>query len=126
MLNNTSLQPCILIVEDEPRIASFLERGLRRYGYKTVTTDRGDCALDLVLANGFDLMLLDLGLPGKDGWAVLDEMQVAQSHVPVIVITAKEGVGDRIGQYSSTVLGYMMKPFRLGVLIDMIRDQLTP
>lgn len=119
-------QPCILIAEDEPRIVSFLERGLRRHGYDIVTTNRGDRAVELILANGFDLLLLDIGLPGKDGWAVLDEMQLAQSHVPVIVITAQDGVGDRLGQYASTVLGYMMKPFRFGVLVDMIRAQLNP
>lgn len=117
-------QPCILIAEDEPRIVSFMERGLIRQGYRIVTTDRGDHAIDLVLENGFDLILLDIGLPVKDGWAVLDEMQAAHKHIPVIVITAHEGASDRLEQYTDTVLGYIMKPFRFRTLVDMIRSQL--
>ncbi|MBE9101011.1 response regulator transcription factor [Vacuolonema iberomarrocanum] len=117
-------QPCILIAEDEPRIVSFMERGLIRQGYRIVTTDRGDRAIDLVLENGFDLILLDIGLPVKDGWAVLDEMRAAHKDIPVIVITAHEGASDRLEQYADTVLGYIMKPFRFRTLVDMIRSQL--
>ncbi|MEO1208333.1 MAG: response regulator [Cyanobacteria bacterium J06638_20] len=117
-------QPCILIAEDEPRIVSFMERGLSRHGYRIVTTDRGDRAIDLLLADDFDLVLLDIGLPVKDGWAVLDEMRAAQQDIPVIVITAHEEAGDRLQQYSSLVQGYIMKPFRFHTLVEMIRTQL--
>jgi DNA-binding response OmpR family regulator len=117
-------QPCILIAEDEPRIVSFLERGLRRHGYRVTVVNRGDRAIDLLLANGFDLVLLDIGLPVRDGWAVLDELQTAQKAIPVIVVTAHEDVSDRLHQYSSIVQGYIMKPFRFHTLVEMIHTQL--
>lgn len=119
-------QPCILIAEDEPRIVSFLQRGLQRCGYQTVIANQGDRALDLVLGHRFDLVLLDLGLPNKDGWAVLNEMRAAHTTIPVIVVTAQDSIGDHLNQYSNTVLGYIRKPFRLSTLIDMIHTCIRP
>lgn len=117
-------QPCILIAEDEPRIVSFMERGLSRRGYRIVTADRGDHAIDLLLANDFDLVLLDIGLPVMDGWAVLDALRAAQKDIPVIIVTAHEDASDRLSQYRDMVQEYIMKPFRFNSLVEIIRAQI--
>lgn len=69
----------ILIAEDEERIASFVQKGLRANGFTTVVAEDGDLALGHALTGGFDLMVLDIGLPGRDGFTVLREMRGAAS-----------------------------------------------
>lgn len=115
----------ILIAEDEPRIVSFLEKGLKRHGYEIVSVDQGDRAIELILTNGFDLLLLDLGLPVKDGWAVLEELRNSERLIPVIIITAQDGVNDRLTQNSMNVSGYIVKPFRFSALLKSIEECLT-
>ncbi|MEL6320926.1 MAG: response regulator [Cyanobacteria bacterium J06626_14] len=118
----TPFVPRILIAEDEQRIVSFLEKGLRQQGYETVSTGQGDRTIQLILENGFDLVLLDLGLPVKSGWAVLNEIEEADRSIPVIIITAQEGVGDRLNDVSTNISSYLVTPFRFSVLLDAIRE----
>ena len=80
----------ILIAEDEPKIAAFIKKGLKRSGFTTDVAANGNVVLEKVLAENFDLLLLDLGLPGKDGMDILREMHQRGSALPIVVVTARE------------------------------------
>ncbi|CAN5570530.1 hypothetical protein BH23ACT7_BH23ACT7_24970 [soil metagenome] len=82
----------ILIAEDEPRIASFLEKGLRANGFTTSVAEDGVQAVIRARSGDFDLLILDIGLPGKDGFSVLRELRGAGFPLPIIVLTARDGV----------------------------------
>ena len=86
----------ILIVEDETRISDFLDRGLRAAGHTTSVAADGTTGLHLALAGDIDLVVLDLGLPDRDGLEVLADLRGSGSDVPVIVLTARGGVRDTV------------------------------
>ncbi|MEB3355908.1 MAG: response regulator [Synechococcales bacterium] len=119
----------ILIAEDEPRISSFLERGLQRNGYDTTVASRGDCALKLALSGDFDLLLLDIGLPFKDGWEILESLKGRNSSLRVIIVTAQESAGDRLEQAESSIKSMIIdcitKPFRFNTLLNQINAQFS-
>jgi two-component system, OmpR family, copper resistance phosphate regulon response regulator CusR len=112
----------ILIVEDEPRIAAFLEKGLQKHGYQTTMATNGEEAIQLVQQRQFDLMLLDLGLPVKDGWAVLRELrQMDEQNVPeVIILTARADDSDFHTSLQLGAKDYLTKPFRFNDLLSRI------
>jgi two-component system copper resistance phosphate regulon response regulator CusR len=114
----------ILIAEDEPRIVRFLVRGLESAGHTTGSTGDGNLALELALTGGFDLMLLDLGLPGRDGFAVLTELRARRSPLPVIVLTARDTPADIVAGLDGGADDYMSKPFRLDELLARVRLRL--
>ena len=114
----------ILIAEDEPRIVRFLVRGLEAAGHATGSTGDGNLALELALTGGFDLMLLDLGLPGRDGFAVLTELRARRSQLPVIVLTARDAPADIVAGLDGGADDYMSKPFRLDELLARVRLRL--
>ena len=111
----------ILIAEDEPGIVRFLEKGLRAQGYATASASDGDLALQLAQTGEFDLMLLDLGLPGRDGFAVLTELRRRRVRLPVIVLTARNGSDDIVAGLDGGADDYMSKPFRLAELLARVR-----
>ncbi|HEV2797932.1 MAG TPA: response regulator transcription factor [Nocardioides sp.] len=114
----------ILIVEDEERIASFVAKGLRAEGHRpTVATD-GPGGLDEALSGRYDLMVLDIGLPGMDGFAVLDQLRSQGSRMPVIILTARDSVTDTVTALDSGADDYMAKPFRFAELMARIRLRL--
>ena len=114
----------ILIVEDEARIASFIAKGLGSDGYTTTTAVEGPAGLDLALTGDFDLVILDIGLPGMDGYQVLERMRAAGSHVPVIVLTARDSVTDTVSALEGGADDYMPKPFRFAELQARVRVRL--
>ena len=114
----------ILIAEDEPGIVRFLEKGLRAQGYATASASDGDLALQLAQTGEFDLMLLDLGLPGRDGFAVLTELRRRRVRLPVIVLTARNGSDDIVAGLDGGADDYMSKPFRLAELLARVRLRL--
>jgi two-component system, OmpR family, copper resistance phosphate regulon response regulator CusR len=111
----------ILIVEDEDRIVSFLEKGLRANGYTTVAVGDGDSAVALARDDSFDLMILDLGLPGKDGREVLRIVRARGERLPIVVLTARDGVDDTVGSLEQGADDYVTKPFRFEELLARIR-----
>jgi DNA-binding response OmpR family regulator len=114
----------ILIIEDEARIASFVAKGLRAEGHApTVATD-GPGGLDEAMSGRFDLVVLDIGLPGLDGFEVLDQMRSQGNRVPVIVLTARDSVEDTVSALDSGADDYMAKPFRFAELMARIRLRL--
>ena len=114
----------ILIAEDEPGIVRFLEKGLRAQGYATACASDGDLALELAQTGEFDLMLLDLGMPGRDGFAVLTELRRRRVRLPVIVLTARKAPDDVVAGLDGGADDYMTKPFRLAELLARVRLRL--
>ena len=115
-----------LIAEDEPHIVRFLVRGLQAQGYATTAAEDGDQALSLAQTGAFDLMLLDLGLPRRDGLSVLAEMRRAQVRLPVIVVTARGSSADIVAGLDGGADDYLSKPFRLAELLARVRARLRP
>jgi DNA-binding response OmpR family regulator len=116
----------ILIAEDEERIGTFLEKGLRGAGYLTTTTDSGLTALLLARSGSFDLLILDLGLPEMDGSQVLQRLRDEGSQLPVIVLTARDSVQDSVASLEGGANDYMPKPFQFAELLARIRLRLQP
>ncbi len=114
----------ILIVEDEPRIAAFVRRGLEAAGYGTSIVEDGAEALDLALTGEFDLVLLDIGLPTMDGLEVLRQLRHQGSTVPVIMLTARSSTHDTVEGLDSGANDYVPKPFTFDELLARVRSRL--
>ncbi|HEU5036532.1 MAG TPA: response regulator transcription factor [Nocardioides sp.] len=114
----------ILIVEDEERIASFVAKGLRAEGHLTRTVADGREGLDHALSGDVDLVVLDIGLPTMDGFEVLGQLRAQGSRVPVIVLTARDSVGDTVSALEGGADDYMPKPFRFAELLARVRLRL--
>jgi DNA-binding response OmpR family regulator len=114
----------ILIAEDEPRLASFLEKGLRSNGFVTTVAEDGAKASLMARDDEFDLLVLDLGLPGKDGTDVLRGLRSAGQRMPVIILTARDDVSDKVGGLEGGADDYVTKPFRFEELLARVRARL--
>ncbi|KKW65565.1 DNA-binding response regulator [Mycolicibacterium elephantis] len=116
----------ILIAEDEPRIASFIEKGLSANGFTTTVVADGPSAYDYAVSGGFDLMVLDIGLPEMDGFALLRRLRAENHPIPVMVLTARTSVQDTVAGLEGGADDYMPKPFRFEELLARIRVRLAP
>ncbi len=116
----------VLIVEDESRIAAFVEKGLRSNGFTTTVVGDGESALHYAITGDFDLVVLDLGLPDKDGFAVLRALRDQRASVPVIILTARDTAHDTVAGLEGGADDYMAKPFRFEELLARIRLRLRP
>ncbi len=114
----------ILIVEDEPRIAAFVSRGLESAGYTTVIVDDGAEGLERALAGDIDLVLLDVGLPTMDGFEVLRQLRAQGSGVPVIMLTARSSTRDTVEGLDAGANDYVSKPFTFEELLARVRSRL--
>jgi DNA-binding response OmpR family regulator len=114
----------ILIVEDEGRLAGFLEKGLRSRGYATTVADDGSKAMAIASDHDFDLVILDLGLPDTDGLSVLRELRRRGERFPVIVLTARDDIRDKVEGLDAGSDDYVTKPFKLEELLARIRVRL--
>jgi two-component system, OmpR family, copper resistance phosphate regulon response regulator CusR len=114
----------ILIAEDEERIVSFLEKGLRAAGYSTYAVGDGLNALALARDDGFDLLILDLGLPGITGQEVLQRMRTRGEQMPVIILTARVSIEDTVAGLEGGADDYVGKPFRFEELLARVRVRL--
>ncbi len=116
----------ILVAEDEARIASFIEKGLRAGGFTPTVVGDGPSAVDQALSGGHDLLVLDIGLPLMDGFAVLRRIREAKNPIPVIILTARDSVTDTVAALEGGADDYMAKPFRFEELLARIRLRLRP
>lgn len=114
----------ILIAEDEERIVSFLEKGLRSSGYVTTAVFSGPDALAYARDDDFDLLILDLGLPGLDGQEVLRQLRERGERLPVVILTARDGVEDTVAGLEGGADDYVTKPFRFEELLARVRGRL--
>jgi DNA-binding response OmpR family regulator len=114
----------ILIVDDEPRITAFLQQGLRAQGFVTTVAEDGGQASMLARDADFDLVLLDVGLPVKDGFEVVREIRGRGERLPVILLTARDEVRDRVTGLDSGADDYLPKPFSFQELLARIRARL--
>lgn len=114
----------ILIIEDEDRIASFIKSGLESHGYQVDVVNDGIEALQWAKYSSPDLILLDIGLPGKSGIEILNELRGTGNNVPVIILTARDSVSDRVSGLELGANDYMSKPFAFEELLVRIRLRL--
>jgi DNA-binding response OmpR family regulator len=114
----------ILIAEDEDRISSFVEKGLAAAGYATSVVADGVSAYEYARSGHFDLMILDLGLPLRDGLTVLHQLRAERIELPVIILTARGAVPDRVAGLEGGADDYMAKPFAFAELLARVRLRL--
>ena len=114
----------ILIAEDEPRLSSFLEKGLRAAGYSTTVCDNGAHAAVLARDEDFDLLILDIGLPGQDGFAVLRALRARGEGLPVLVLSARDEIPDMVAGLDLGADDYVTKPFVFEELLARVRARL--
>lgn len=114
----------ILVAEDEPGIASFLVKGLSAAGHTATVVGDGNLALADAASGEFDLMILDLGLPGRDGLSVLSELRVKGSTLPIVILTARDTVDTLVSGLDLGASDFIAKPFRFDELLARIRTRL--
>lgn len=116
----------ILMIEDEPRISAFVSKGLKAEGFATTVATTGREGLVLALTGGFELVILDLGLPDIDGFEVLQRIRAQDQELPVIILTARTSADDTVTGLTSGADDYMPKPFRFAELVARVRLRLRP
>ena len=111
----------VLVIEDESGVASFLKKGLREASHTVDLADNGIDGSHLAGSQSYDLIVLDLMLPGKDGFAVLSELRSQGHQTPVICLTARDGVDDRVKGLDLGADDYLTKPFSFSELLARMR-----
>jgi DNA-binding response OmpR family regulator len=114
----------VLVVEDEPGIVDFVRRGLRATGFEVQAALDGIEGERLALSESFDAIVLDLMLPGRGGLDILAAIRAAKSNVPVIVLTARGEIEDRVAGLNAGAVDYLVKPFSIAELVARVRAQL--
>jgi DNA-binding response OmpR family regulator len=116
----------ILIIEDDAKTAQALRRGLRGEGYDAAVAKTGEEGFFELSAEPFDLVMLDWMLPGRDGIGVLKTLRVRSARPPVLLLTARDTVEDRVVGLDSGADDYLVKPFAFAELLARIRVLLRP
>lgn len=111
----------ILVVEDEKKIASLIRKGLVEAGFNPLICARGDDALHLATTERFDALVLDIMLPGRDGLSVLRQLRELRNAVPVILLTARDGLAERVDGLNLGADDYLTKPFSIEELVARLR-----
>lgn len=111
----------ILVAEDERKVASFIQRGLEAEGYTVDVTHDGDAALSRLLAGDYDVALLDIMLPKRDGLSVLHDVRSRRLAVPVLLLTARDTVTDKVAGLDAGADDYLTKPFAFEELLARVR-----
>ena len=111
----------ILLVEDEPELAAFLERVLQDAAWATDVAASGAAALEALAVNDYDLVVLDLGLPDMDGREVCRRWRERGGRAPVLMLTARTGVNDRVAGLDAGADDYLAKPFAVAELLARLR-----
>jgi two-component system, OmpR family, copper resistance phosphate regulon response regulator CusR len=112
----------VLVVEDEAKTAGYLHKGLTEHGFVVDCASGGDHGLRLALAGEYQLIILDVMLPGRDGWSVLEELRRAGRQVAVLFLTARDAVGERVKGLELGADDYLVKPFAFSELLARVRS----
>lgn len=111
----------ILIVEDDDSVARFLTQATREAGYSPVTTDNGADAVSLATSESFDIILLDVMIPKLNGFEVARRLRTSKVMTPILIITARDALGDKIEGLDSGADDYIVKPFQIAELLARVR-----
>jgi two-component system, OmpR family, copper resistance phosphate regulon response regulator CusR len=114
----------LLVVEDERKTAAYLKRGLDENGFIVDVADNGEDGAHLALTRLYDLIILDVLLPGRDGWSIVAELRRRAIATPVLFLTARDAVGDRVKGLELGADDYLVKPFAFSELVARIRSLL--
>jgi two-component system copper resistance phosphate regulon response regulator CusR len=114
----------ILVIEDEKKIASFIERGLKEEHYAVDVADNGEDGLHLATVNDYNLLVLDIMLPGRDGIFICRELRKKGIKTPVLMLTARDAVEDKVSGLDSGADDYMTKPFAFEEFLARVRSLL--
>ncbi|MEV0383715.1 response regulator transcription factor [Nonomuraea sp. NPDC050643] len=111
----------LLVVDDEPALREALQSSLEFEGYKVVTANDGQMALEAVAADAYDAVLLDVMMPRLDGLTACRRLRASGNHIPVLMLTARDAVGDRVSGLDAGADDYLVKPFELDELLARVR-----
>jgi two-component system copper resistance phosphate regulon response regulator CusR len=111
----------LLLVEDEAKVASFIRRGLEAERYAVDVAADGNCGLELAQTYSYDLIILDLMLPGLSGTEVLRRVRQQSEHVPVLVLTARDALADKVRHFEAGADDYLTKPFAFAELLVRVK-----
>ena len=111
----------ILVAEDEKKIAAFVRKGLAAEGFNVTVCHRGDDALHLAQTETFDAVVLDIMMPGRDGLSVLSQLREHRNTVPVILLTARDALSERVAGLNQGADDYLTKPFSVEELVARLR-----
>jgi two-component system, OmpR family, copper resistance phosphate regulon response regulator CusR len=114
----------ILVIEDEKKTRDYLKKGLTENGFVVDDAQEGDSGLHLARTGDYDLIVLDVMLPGRDGWSVIAEMRKGGKQTPVLFLTARDAVQDRVKGLELGADDYLLKPFAFSELLARVRSLL--
>lgn len=112
----------ILVVEDERKTSDYLKKGLSENGYVVDAAHHGEDGLHLALTESYDLLVLDIQLPGRDGWSILHSLRRAGRQLPVLILTASDKLEERVKGLDLGADDYLVKPFAFSELLARIRS----
>jgi two-component system copper resistance phosphate regulon response regulator CusR len=114
----------LLIIEDDSRTAEYLRKGIGEAGFAADVVSRGDDGLHMARTGDYDLIVLDVMLPGRDGWSVLTELRAASRQTPILFLTAMDAVADRVRGLELGADDYLVKPFAFSEFLARVRSVL--
>src|SRR5438270_2337689 len=114
----------ILLIEDEKKTAAYLAKGLGEAGFQVTTASDGESGVDVALARAFDLLIIDIMLPKRDGWSIVATLKRREIRTPILFLTARDSVRDRVKGLELGADDYLVKPFAFSELLARVRSVL--